>query len=90
MSDRETCPHCNGDLRGAPIPQEYIDKGYYADGVTHYSRIIGVEIPGVYDGCLFWMCPDCGGRWHRFDLSDWPDMVRKAQPYIDGKEIGRG
>lgn len=62
------CPKCSADLRGTPIPQKYIDAGYYAPGTTHYSRTIGVEISGVYDGVLFWQCPDCGGRWHR-----WPE-----------------
>lgn len=22
------------------------------------------EIRGVYDGAVFWQCPDCGGMWH--------------------------
>ena len=21
---------------------------------------------GAYDGTLYYLCPDCGGRWHRF------------------------
>lgn len=40
----------------------------YGGDNTHFSRLIGVEISGVYDGVLFWQCPDCGGRWHR-----WPE-----------------
>lgn len=63
----ETCPSCRTDLRGAPIPQQYIDKGFYSPGATHYSRIVGVEIRGVYDGVLYWQCPDCGHCWHRWD-----------------------
>lgn len=46
------------------------------------SRIIGVEIKGLYDGVLFWQCPDCRGRWHR-----WPDrheLWHRAQPYVNG------
>lgn len=31
-----------------------------------FSRLIGVEIRGVYDGIAYWRCPDCGLRWHRF------------------------
>ena len=55
MSDKDVCPLCGAD---------------FAYGETgQYSRRIGVEIPGVYDGVLFWQCPDCGGRWHRFPES---------------------
>lgn len=67
MKSKEVCP--NGcDLQGDPIPQEYIDKGYYAEGTTHYSRMIGVDggWSGIYDGVIYWLCPDCGVRWHRF------------------------
>lgn len=82
--DKDMCPHCKADLRGEPIPQDSIDAGYYGSS-THFSRMIGVEIRGAYDGVLFWMCPDCGVRWHR-----WKDerMMARAQPYIDGKDIG--
>ena len=68
-TNKDTCP--NGcDLRAEPIPQEYIDKGYYADGVTHYSRLMGYDFPGVYDGVLIWACPDCGLAWPRFTEGD--------------------
>lgn len=62
----EICPHCKADMTGEPIPKEYLDAGYYSSGSTHYSRTIGVEVRGVYDGVLLWQCPDCGKRWHRF------------------------
>lgn len=29
-------------------------------------REIGHEIQGVYDGVLYWMCPDCSYAWPRF------------------------
>ncbi len=67
-----TCPGCEADLRGEPIPQEYLDRGFYPEGMTHYSRMIGVEVRGVYDGQLFCQCPDCGHRWHR-----WPKGTRQ-------------
>lgn len=64
------CPACGASMQGEPIPQEYIDKGYYREGATHYSRLIGVEYayghPQRYDGISEHMCPDCGyreGRW---------------------------
>jgi hypothetical protein len=73
----EHCPHCNADLTGEPIPQEYIDKGYYGDK-THYSRKVGHEIRGVYDGVLFWSCPDCGKAWPR-----WTDGGRLTDAAAD-------
>lgn len=38
----------------------------YGEGTTHFSRVIGHEVRGVYDGVLFWSCPDCGKAWPRF------------------------
>jgi hypothetical protein len=60
------CPHCKANLQGDAIPQDLIDKGYYAHDATHYSKIIGIELRGVYDGVLYWQCPECGGKWHRW------------------------
>lgn len=62
------CPHCAADL------------AYEVDGKA-YSRAIGVEIAGVYDGALFWHCPACGQDWHR-----WPEGDRlraRAEPYMN-------
>jgi hypothetical protein len=50
--DKDVCPLCGADFR-------YGETG-------QFSRRIGVEFQGVYDGILFWQCPDCDGRWHRF------------------------
>jgi len=33
------------------------------------NPVIGIEVQGVFDGVLFWQCPDCGAQWHRFDLT---------------------
>lgn len=65
MSD--TCPHCDTDL------------SYQYRGRT-YSRAVMVEVRGVYDGGLYWMCPDCRAPWHR-----WPEghyLRAKAEPYV--------
>jgi len=48
------CASCNATLRY---------KG--ADG-QEYSRVIGVEYQGGYDGVSEWRCPDCGRREGRF------------------------
>lgn len=84
VDDESTlCSHCGANLQGNPIPQKYLDEGYYAEGSTHYSRVIGVEIQGIYDGVLFWACPDCGKTWHRWKLEE---MRVKAEPYMKQHE----
>lgn len=83
MSEREICPHCKADLRGEEIPVENREK--YYGGATHFLRVIGVEIRGVYDGTLFWRCPDCGGAWHR-----WPkgsQMHSRAKPFVSNANL---
>lgn len=75
----DTCPHCKANLQGDPIPQQYIDAGYYGTS-THYSRKIGVEVRGVYDGVLYWQCPDCGGVWHRWSKGS--HQRKLAEPFI--------
>lgn len=37
----------------------------YGDS-THFRREMGHEVRGVYDGVLFWSCPDCGHAWPRW------------------------
>ena len=60
----DACPHCAADLRGTALPAEYLP--YFTKGATHFSRKIGVEHPDLYDGVLYWRCPDCGGAWQRY------------------------
>lgn len=64
-----TCPHCAVDLIGPMIP-ENLRASHYG-GATHFRREILVEIWGVYDGGLFYRCPDCEGTWHRWPEGDW-------------------
>lgn len=79
-TDPNACPHCGYDLRGDPIPQEYRDSGFYHPDSTHYSRKIGVEVRGVYDGILYWRCPQCGGAWHRFQNNHY--LRQKAEQAV--------
>lgn len=30
------------------------------------SRVEGVQVPEVFEGVLYWRCPDCGRCWHRW------------------------
>lgn len=52
------CPINGCDTKGEPIPN--------TDPQRWYSKVIGNEIPGLYDGVAFWTCPVCGASWHRF------------------------
>lgn len=63
----DECPACGSDLS-------------YTSGNVVCSHRIGVNIPGVYDGTLFWRCPYCGHDWHRFDDAR---MRAKAQPHMN-------
>lgn len=64
MDDR--CPYCDADLS-------------YGPG-SRFSRQVGVEMPGVYDGVLVWECPNCQGRWHAH--SPQSPYRKRAEPYI--------
>jgi len=73
----DNCPHC-----GANLVQE-------VNGQIGY-RMVSVEIRGVYDGGLFWMCPDCEGRWHRWPKGHY--LRAKAHRYVcdmgpEGEEV---
>lgn len=63
--DRATaCPKCHASWVGAEIQSQY--RHFYGANTTHYSRLIGVEISGYYDGIAYWRCPDCGTTFRRF------------------------
>lgn len=68
----EQCPVCFHSLRGGQIPG--------SDPPEYYSRIVGIELPDVYDGVLFWECPFCDARFHRFRSGT--DLWRMAEPYV--------
>jgi len=63
----KNCPSCKADL------------SYVVDGNT-YSKIISVEIRGVYDGGLFYLCPVCDVAWHRWQRMHY--LWEKADPYV--------
>ena len=31
-----------------------------------FSKLIGIEVSGKYDGVSYWKCPFCGNVWDRF------------------------
>lgn len=57
------CPECNADWRGNPIPEK--SKHLYGENDGYFSRLIGVEIYGGYDGVDHWKCPDCQSTFKR-------------------------
>lgn len=78
MTDYNECPNCGVSLQGEPIPER--NQHWYGDK-THFGRTIGMEVRGVYDGVLYWFCPDCGWAWHRWEEGN--RLRTKAQSYID-------
>lgn len=53
IPDATACPHCDFPLR------------YEVDGKV-YSKMMGIEIQGGYDGVSYWACPNCKVVWDRF------------------------
>lgn len=49
----ESCPKCKVNLR-------YVERGRV------YSTALGMTVQGSFDGVLFWQCPACKHRWHRW------------------------
>lgn len=74
----DTCPECGTSLIGDPIPSE--DRGAFGHA-AHFRREIGVEIRGVYDGVLYWKCPDCGRAWNRWEKNT--RLYEAAQLHVD-------
>ena len=54
----DNCPHCGVSLLGDPIPARFAHM--YAG--KYWKRELGFEDPAIYDGVLYYECPDCKGR----------------------------
>ena len=74
------CPNCGADWQAGEIPQADIDAGYYGTGKTHFSHLMGCEIPSRYDGVSEWVCQSCGQRWDR-----WTERPIGEFPYQPGQ-----
>ena len=81
MTQPDNCPHCGLSLFGEPITSH---SPWQPGDAPRYRREIGNEVRGVYDGVLFWECPDCGGTWQRFDLTS--PLHHAAKKYMRGKQ----
>lgn len=44
-------------------------------GEPYGGRWTGIEVPGVYDGVLFWICDVCDVAWSR----DWTGFGRRQE-----------
>lgn len=82
IDDHGNCPECGTSWDAGPIFERFRRDPYYVgktdeqlrayikecygDENAHFSRLIGVEIRGYYDGVSMWKCPDCGKTWDRF------------------------
>jgi len=82
MKRLDNCPKCGVSLIGDPIPEDIVE--HYAG--THWRREIGIEVRGVYDGVLFWRCPDCEHEWDRFTGKLGKDMKRRYEERLNKDE----
>ena len=60
---KDNCPKCGSSFQGAEISAEHRES---YGGKTHFSTDIVIEVPGVYDGGLLFLCPYCNHQWPRF------------------------
>lgn len=42
----------------------------HCDADLSDGTYLGHIEPRVYDGVLYWSCPQCGGKWHRWPVGD--------------------
>ena len=63
------------------------ENHHYGKSSEFFYRTISVEVRGVYDGCLYYQCPDCDGTWHReWGIHGKESMKEKAAPFIHGPQ----
>ena len=66
------CPGCGVSWQGNPIPEASQEA---FGGHTHFSRLIGIEVQGSYDGVSYWKCPDCATVFDRWTgMENFPSL----------------
>lgn len=60
------CPRCLSSWDGGPIPEKYHE--HYSPPYR-WSKLIGIEIQGLYDGIHHWQCPCCNTTFPRYHES---------------------
>lgn len=53
----------------------------------NFRRECAVEVRGLYDGALFYECPDCGGTWPRWTPEEEPRLYRASLKYVHGSRV---
>lgn len=81
MDHHGKCPECGANWDGGDIfdvlrPQSWCANmtddelkqhiSVYYSPPYKFSRLIGIEYPGKYDGVWEYACPDCNARFPRF------------------------
>lgn len=84
------CPICTCSWFAGDIPEE--SREHYSPPYK-FSRLIGVEVRGVYDGMLIHQCPDCSSMWSRFSHkllrigegngTPWSEVVEMAREEME-------
>ena len=57
------CPECNESWDAGDIPEK--SRQHYSPPYK-WSKLMGIEIEGGYDGISIWECPFCKTQWDRF------------------------
>lgn len=81
---RDNCPGCDVSLIGDPIPNDIA----HMYGGTHWRRDIMIEVRGVYDGGLYFVCPDCDHAWPRW-IGPEHYLAGLSAEYADRHNAGR-
>lgn len=83
MLKLDNCPHCGFNLVGdliADMLGEKVAIECYGGADQHWRKEVGVEVSGVYDGTLYYQCPECDGTWQRWAPGS--GLHEKAAPYM--------
>jgi len=67
------CPRCLSSWDGGPIPEAI--REHYSPPYR-WSKCIGIELPGVYDGIHHWKCPACDTEFPRWMEKDGKPLKR--------------
>ena len=58
-----SCPKCKASWDGGDIPENI--RQHYSPPYK-WSKLVGIEIQGKYDGVSYWQCPICKTTWDRW------------------------
>ena len=54
------------NLTDAEVKKAASSYGWTEENPKSFSRLIGIEVMGKYDGISYWKCPDCNTYWDRW------------------------